>query len=126
MERSTKREKVEKERGYLPEEIASNLHNNNEAEEEEKDGFNYLLSMPLWNLTLEKKEEILKQQQEKKKTLRNLKEKSVEQLWIDDLNEFKIELEKFEIKEKEDQESSGKKNQAKQKSTSGFNGKMFI
>ncbi len=120
------KEKVEKERGYLPEEIASNLHNNNEAEEEEKEDFNYLLSMPLWNLTLEKKEEILKQQQEKKKTLRNLKEKSVEQLWIDDLNEFKIELEKFEIKEKEDQESSGKKNQAKQKSTSGFNGKITV
>ena len=81
--------------------------------------------MPLWNLTLEKKEEILKQQKEKTRLLKNLREKSIEQLWLDDLNEFTTELDKFEIKEKEDSESTGKKsNEKKQKA--GFNVNSFL
>ena len=96
-----------------------------ETDNETKDDFNYLLSMPLWNLTLEKKEEILKQQKEKTRLLKNLREKSIEQLWLDDLNEFTTELDKFEIKEKEDSESTGKKsNEKKQKA--GFNVNSFL
>jgi DNA topoisomerase-2 len=119
------KEKVVKEKGYLHDETNEANNNDAEVENETKDDFNYLLSMPLWNLTLEKKEEILKQQKEKTKQLKNLREKTIEQLWLDDLNEFKTELEKFEIKEKEDSESTGKKSTEK-KQKAGFNVNAFL
>ena len=86
--------------------------------------------MPLWNLTLEKKEEILKQQQEKNTELKNIQMKSCEQLWLDDLDEFKVELERVEEQEKADLEGTVKKSLAKKekggKATSGFNVSAFL
>ena len=57
-----------------------------DAEDTSKNDYNYLLSMPLWNLTLEKKEEILRQQREKSQELNNIKVKTPDQLWLDDLD----------------------------------------
>jgi DNA topoisomerase-2 len=119
------KEKVAKEKGYLHDENNEANNNETETDNETKDDFNYLLSMPLWNLTLEKKEEILKQQKEKTRQLKNLREKTIEQLWLDDLNEFTTELDKFEIKEKEDSESTGKKSTEK-KQKAGFNVNSFL
>ncbi len=59
--------------------------------------------MPIWNLTMEKKDEILKQQNQKGEELRLLREKSKETLWLDDLEEFSAALDKLEAKEKEDE-----------------------
>ena len=55
-----------------------------------------------WNLTAEKKDEILKQQKQKGEQLRLFQEKSKETLWLDDLEEFLAELDKSEAKEKEE------------------------
>ena len=102
--------KLKHEKGYLDED-------EEDIGDEEENDFNYLLSMPIWNLTYEKKEEIIKQQKEKAKELSAIKAKSLEQLWLDDLNEFESELAKFEVKEKEDSTSGQKKGSKPTKGT---------
>lgn len=85
--------------------------------------------MPLWNLTLEKKEEILKQQREKKAELKNLLSKSPEQLWLSDIDEFEKELERVEAQEKAEFETTAKKTsnrQEKAAKSSGFNVNKFL
>lgn len=79
-----------------------------EGEEEEEDAensqgpdYNYLLSMPMWFLTKEKKDELCKQRDTKINELNTLKRKSPSDLWKEDLAAFSEELEKFEAKEKE-------------------------
>ena len=54
--------------------------------------FNYLMSLPLWFLTKEKKDELLKQRDEKAEELYKLKKKSPKTLWRDDLDAFIKEL----------------------------------
>ncbi|KAM6897501.1 DNA topoisomerase 2-alpha [Xenentodon cancila] len=86
--------------------------NEEEMETEEEEGaekddnsgpdYNYLLSMPMWFLTKEKKEELCKQRDAKLTELNNLKKKSPSDLWKEDLAAFSEELERLEAKEKED------------------------
>ncbi|XP_044855661.1 DNA topoisomerase 2-alpha isoform X2 [Mauremys mutica] len=86
------------------------------AEEEESDNdqdnesaaasgpdFNYLLNMPLWYLTKEKKDELCKQRDNKETELENLKRKSPSDLWKEDLAAFIEELEVVEAREKQDE-----------------------
>ncbi|XP_049916374.1 DNA topoisomerase 2-alpha isoform X1 [Epinephelus moara] len=76
-----------------------------EEEETEKDtsgpDYNYLLSMPMWYLTKEKKDELCKQRDAKMTELNTLKKKSPADLWKEDLAAFCEELENIEAKEKE-------------------------
>ncbi|XP_078324208.1 DNA topoisomerase 2-alpha-like isoform X3 [Crassostrea virginica] len=71
--------------------------------------FNYILNNPLWCLSKEKKEALLKQRDEKKMELESLKRKTKEDLWMDDLEEFMRGLEELENKEKEDEMQSSSK-----------------
>ncbi|KAF3853418.1 hypothetical protein F7725_014106 [Dissostichus mawsoni] len=66
--------------------------------------FNYLLSMPMWYLSKEKKDELCKQRDNKLTELNTLKKKSPSDLWNEDLAAFCEELERVEKKEKEDAE----------------------
>ncbi|XP_035768053.1 DNA topoisomerase 2-alpha [Neolamprologus brichardi] len=78
--------------------------NEEEMEEEEEEGeggekdnstgpdYNYLLSMPMWFLTKEKKEELCKQRDAKVTELNTLKKKSPADLWREDLAAFSEEL----------------------------------
>uniref|UniRef100_A0A7N6FHY3 DNA topoisomerase 2 n=1 Tax=Anabas testudineus TaxID=64144 RepID=A0A7N6FHY3_ANATE len=85
--------------------------NEEEMDEEEEEGtekgdtsgpdYNYLLSMPMWFLTKEKKEELCKQRDAKLTELNTLKKKSPADLWREDLAAFTEELERIEAKEKE-------------------------
>ncbi|XP_005721681.1 DNA topoisomerase 2-alpha isoform X1 [Pundamilia nyererei] len=87
--------------------------NEEEMEEEEEEGeggekddstgpdYNYLLSMPMWFLTKEKKEELCKQRDAKVTELNTLKKKSPADLWREDLAAFSEELARVEAKEKE-------------------------
>lgn len=68
-------------------------------ENEKKSDYDYLLGMPIWNLTKEKKDDILKQQETKADELGKLKKKTPSDLWKDDLDEFMEELDKVEKKE---------------------------
>ncbi|XP_034563650.1 DNA topoisomerase 2-alpha isoform X2 [Notolabrus celidotus] len=76
-----------------------------EAEEEEDTSgpdYNYLLGMPMWFLSKEKKEELCKQRDAKLVELDTLKQKAPADLWKEDLAAFSEELENVEAKEKED------------------------
>ncbi|XP_035203438.1 DNA topoisomerase 2-alpha [Oxyura jamaicensis] len=83
-----------------------------EGEEDESDkesaaatgpDFNYLLNMPLWYLTKEKKDELCKQRDNKEKELENLKCKSPCDLWKEDLAAFVEELDAVEAKQMQDE-----------------------
>lgn len=63
--------------------------------------FNYILSMPLWCLTKEKVEELLKQRDMKRAELNELQRKNSEDLWREDLAIFIEELDRVEEQEKE-------------------------
>ncbi|XP_062859298.1 DNA topoisomerase 2-alpha [Trichomycterus rosablanca] len=69
-----------------------------EKEKEDRSGpdYNYLLSMPMWFLTKEKKEELCKQKDAKLSELSVLKRKSHSDLWKEDLAAFTEELERLE------------------------------
>ncbi|XP_039209913.1 DNA topoisomerase 2-alpha [Crotalus tigris] len=77
--------------------------------------FNYLLNMPLWYLTKEKKDELCKQRDNKEMELENLKQKNPIDLWREDLAAFIEELDVLEEKEKQDEklEIIGKPNKKK-------------
>ncbi len=99
------KEKICKEKGYENEATANAADQEETGNEEPKSmkDFDYLLGMPIWNLTMEKKDDILRQQKTKADELGRLKAKSIKDLWMDDLAEFSHELDKFEAKEKEDE-----------------------
>ena len=61
--------------------------------------FNYLLSMPMWNLTQEKKDAIVKNRDERQQELRRLKAITKEEMWKKDLDEFLVKLDEVEAKE---------------------------
>ncbi|XP_051992577.1 DNA topoisomerase 2-beta isoform X2 [Xyrauchen texanus] len=63
--------------------------------------FNYILNMPLWCLTKEKVEELLKQRDMKKAELNELQRKNSEDLWREDLAVFIEELDHVEEQEKD-------------------------
>ncbi|XP_015259935.1 PREDICTED: DNA topoisomerase 2-beta [Cyprinodon variegatus] len=65
--------------------------------------FNYILNMPLWCLTKEKVDELLKQRDQKRAELNDLQRKSPEDLWKEDLAVFIEELDNVEAQEKEEQ-----------------------
>ncbi|XP_077062065.1 DNA topoisomerase 2-alpha [Siphateles boraxobius] len=76
-----------------------------EEKEEDKSGpdYNYLLSMPMWFLTKEKKDELCRQRDAKMTELNTLKVKEPTDLWKEDLAAFTEELERVEQKEMEAQ-----------------------
>ncbi|KAL1264057.1 hypothetical protein QQF64_004412 [Cirrhinus molitorella] len=79
-----------------------------DEEEEEKEDtsgpdYNYLLSMPMWFLTKEKKDELCRQRDAKMTELNTLKMKAPADLWKEDLATFTEELERLEQKELESQ-----------------------
>jgi len=74
-----------------------------DAEENAKDAdYDYLLGMAMWCLTQEKIDALLKTKGDKHTELKKLQKKSPSDLWNDDLDEFLIELDKWEAKELED------------------------
>ena len=67
----------------------------------------------MWNLTQEKKEELLRNKQDKHNELEKLRATSKEHLWRDDLTEFLQKLDEVEKKQLENQEVPNKKNKKK-------------
>ena len=72
--------------------------------------------MTMWNLTLERKEELLRKKQEKHEELQRLRATSKEALWRVDLKEFLIKLDEFEQKQEEQQKALPLKKHQKEKS----------
>lgn len=65
--------------------------------------FNYILNLPMWCLTKERKDELLKQGETKREELLQLRRKMPNDLWMDDLELFLQTLDEVEQQEKEDQ-----------------------
>ncbi|XP_069884193.1 DNA topoisomerase 2-alpha isoform X1 [Dipodomys merriami] len=105
----------------VPDEEENEESDNEKSESVPDSGpsFNYLLDMPLWYLTKEKKDELCKQRNEKEQELDTLKKKSPSDLWKEDLAAFIEELEVVEAKEKQDEQIGlpGKGGKAKGKKT---------
>lgn len=93
----------------------------NPNEEEEEEGavkareYDYLLSMPLWSLTLEKVSELLKNKEEKVKEIEILNKTDEKDIWQNDMAEFLRVLEDVEIKEEEDRVGGNKLKRANNK-----------
>lgn len=64
--------------------------------------YDYLLGMSMWMLTKEKKDELLKQRDQKMTELKMLKDKSPSDLWRGDLDRFMDKLDVVEEKERLD------------------------
>ncbi|XP_074018722.1 DNA topoisomerase 2-alpha [Numenius arquata] len=103
-------------RGYESDPVKAWKESQNKEEEEEEEeesekesaaakgpDFNYLLNMPLWYLTKEKKDELCKQRDNKEAELENLKHKSPSDLWKEDLAVFVEELDVVEAKQAQDE-----------------------
>ena len=73
--------------------------------EAKPEDFDYLLSMTMWTLTLERKEELLKRKQEKHAELDRLRATTKEDLWRADLRELMTNLDEFERKQEEQQKA---------------------
>ncbi|XP_066443442.1 DNA topoisomerase 2-alpha [Eleutherodactylus coqui] len=78
--------------------------------------YNYLLGMPMWNLTKEKKDELCKQRDTKIAELEDLKKKSPTDMWKADLAAFAEELDRVEERERADEQASLKGKVVKGKS----------
>lgn len=82
-----------------------------EEEDTSDDGgydFNYLVGMSMWFLTEEKKQQLLREREQKLAELSKLKMLSLEQMWLDDLSELEVALDAHEKKELLELENAGK------------------
>ena len=76
-----------------------------EAEEEESpqtgvslsQGYDYLLSMKIWSLTMERVKALTAERDEKKRELDVLSSKTAEDIWLEDLDALELALKDFEV-----------------------------
>lgn len=87
-----------------------------EDESRKDQEYDYLLGMQMWSLTKEKKDELLKHRDAKIRELNDLKNKTPEDLWNQDLDKFMSELDAVEMKELEDDQVSKKSDVGSKKS----------
>jgi len=64
--------------------------------------YDYLLGMPMWSLTKERKDDLIKKKEDKHHELKVLRDMTKEDLWRKDLTEFLEKLEEVERQERED------------------------
>lgn len=76
----------------------------------EKENFDYLLGMTMWSLTKEKKDELLRQRDEKLAELKRLQARTPISLWKEDLDNLLAELNKLEEKELKEENKSKQSN----------------
>jgi DNA topoisomerase II len=99
--------------------VVNSEENPNEEEEEEgavrAKEYDYLLSMPLWSLTIERVNELLKNKDEKTKEIQILNKTDEKDIWQNDMAEFLRVLEEVEIKEEEDRLGGNKLKKANAK-----------
>jgi DNA topoisomerase-2 len=87
-----------KSRGYDP--MYKNKKDEPSEEEEESDksdhGYDYLMSMPIWSLTMEKVQALNKDKQTKEAEVKFLIGQTIEDLWRSDLDAFLAQWDHFE------------------------------
>eukprot|EP00746_Dinoflagellata_sp_MGD_P162675 gnl/MRDRNA2_/MRDRNA2_90336_c0_seq1.p1 gnl/MRDRNA2_/MRDRNA2_90336_c0~~gnl/MRDRNA2_/MRDRNA2_90336_c0_seq1.p1 ORF type:complete len:1412 (-),score=403.96 gnl/MRDRNA2_/MRDRNA2_90336_c0_seq1:195-4430(-) len=85
----------------------------------EKSDYDYLLGMPLWNLTQEKVDELKKQLEAKKAELADVQATSIEMMWDKDLTALIEQLDEAEFKEAKDAGVEGDLKQARKAKSAG-------
>jgi DNA topoisomerase-2 len=86
------------------------------SKDDTKVSYDYLLTMPIYNLTQEKIEELKKQQEEKQAEYNELNKKSPQDIWTEELDVLETKYEKwYEKKLEEAKETFGKKKSKKSK-----------
>uniref|UniRef100_A0A0K2UGB3 DNA topoisomerase 2 n=1 Tax=Lepeophtheirus salmonis TaxID=72036 RepID=A0A0K2UGB3_LEPSM len=75
---------------------------NVEQSDDEKKDYDYLMSMAMWSLTKERKDELLRKAQEKQDELDAVKATLEKDMWKKDLKEFENKYDELMKKEKED------------------------
>ncbi len=86
------------------------------SKDDTKVSYDYLLTMPIYNLTQEKIEELKKQQEEKEAEYNELNEKSPQDIWTEELDVLEAKYEKwYEKKLEEAKDTIGKKKSKKSK-----------
>ena len=100
------KQQISRDMPYEGDDLNAEVPDEEDTGEEDKKDYDYLLSMPIWNLTMEKKDKILLEQKAKGDELNLLKSKTPNMLWLEDLEHFLAELDKYEAKEKEDESVS--------------------
>jgi DNA topoisomerase-2 len=78
-----------KKKSEIEEKLESKKFPQLSATKDSKPSYDYLLSMPIYNLTFEKIEELKKQQENKQSEYDDLKSKSVETIWLEELESLK-------------------------------------
>lgn len=69
----------------------------------EKENFDYLLGMTMWSLTKEKKDDLMRQRDEKIAEYKKLQARTPISLWKEDLDNLLTELNKVRFASKENQ-----------------------
>ncbi|TPX68586.1 hypothetical protein SpCBS45565_g03046 [Spizellomyces sp. 'palustris'] len=93
-----------RQRKYVPIHSKKEKSNVDEEDEDEEEntkgskghGYDYLLSMPIWNLTMEKVQQLIKQRNQKEEEVVILTGQSINQLWRTDLDAFLAQWDHFE------------------------------
>ena len=102
----------------IEEYLEKNNYPKKRNESDGKTSYDYLIKMPIWNLTYEKKEELLKELNNKKDMLAEIELKTIENMWLDDLEVFDVEYNKYLTSRlKELDETSSTKPKSKKKKT---------
>lgn len=89
----------------------------------EKTDYDYLLGMNLWSLTYEKVDEIKKQLRTKEEELKELKKKSVEQFWDEDLNALSATLDELDLQDEKDAEAARGATEERRRKVAGSRGR---
>merc|ERR1711885_124052 len=87
--------------------------------------YDYLLGMPMWNLTQEKKDQIYKNRDLRNQELKKLQATTTETMWKTDLDEFLVKLDEVEAKERKEI-SEADADLAKMKKKGGKNAKGMM
>ncbi|XP_012272821.1 DNA topoisomerase 2 [Orussus abietinus] len=99
--------KLRQNRQEVLEEVAENVDEEPvEVAAIERENFDYLLGMTMWNLTKERKDELLRQRDDKMVELKKLQNRTPVSLWKEDLDNLLTELNKIEEKERKDEQKS--------------------
>tara|TARA_E500000178_G_C16840026_1_gene670099 strand:- start:425 stop:937 length:513 start_codon:yes stop_codon:yes gene_type:complete len=99
----------------IEEYLEKNEYPKRKNESDGKTSYDYLIKMPIWNLTYEKKEELLKELNNKKDMLSVIEKKAIETMWLEDIEVFETQYTKYikdrmkELDNKEDTKTKKKK-----------------
>ena len=89
----------------------------NENDAKSKENYDYLIKMSIWNLTYEKKEELLKELNNKKDMLSDIEKKTIQSMWLEDLEVFETEYKKYFTNRIKELENSEDKKESKKRKT---------